>query len=750
MLPDQGRFRCVLLLTALVPCAVVLFLLSAPPSVSAQPPANPGAIPPVGLAPFPRAFITDDPGMNPTGGELPVVSEEPAEPAGRQPLPRVPLGPPRPTPAEPVARRAVQPEELPPVPLRSIETPKFPKLLDRTDPPSELIEFRDTPLHEACKLLSDQTGLKIVPSSAAGKVNVTLYLRDVRPGVALDALTKAHGLFYREDGETGIVRIFTTEEYEKDLGSFREEQTKVFTLLYPNPLEVAMAIQGAFGDRVQLTVNNQNVNGETISDLAQRFARFNLVDQQTRVLGGQNSGLGSFGGGGGFGGTGGFGGGFGGGGFGGIGGFGGFGNNGFNNFNQNNDGQDQAGDPPRKLEGLTPEQIQAIEKGGKAVDDLLRARKADIFVTTVIRNNQLIVRTADLESMERISELVAELDVPTPLVLLEVQVLALQLTDDFKSAFDYQFSDGNTVAGGYINNVESFTTGNILPPAADAGGLTRFEPLAPGPPGSIPNQNMTFQVVSSKFRMRLQMLESKNRVTQLATPLLLTANNEVSRIFIGQTIPVTLGFSPGIAVPNQIGGAGVVSQPVPITVPQNIGQSLLITPNINADRTVTLRVAQEDSSLVENGAKIPVVNGDVVQNLNIDVVRRNTVSGTIVAKDGLTVAIGGLIDENLTDTRQQVPILGKLPVVGIAFRGQQTGRQRRELVVLIRPYIFNTPHENAALSHDLISELSIHPHAPEAIGTMNSFVPPETLRADPPLTQFQKIFRFHSLVPKAY
>ncbi len=51
-------------------------------------------------------------------------------------------------------------------------------------------------------------------------------------------------LFYRDDVESGIVQIYTVEEYEKDLGSFREERTEVFTLLYPNPLEVAYAIQG--------------------------------------------------------------------------------------------------------------------------------------------------------------------------------------------------------------------------------------------------------------------------------------------------------------------------------------------------------------------------------------------------------------------------------------------------------------------------------------------------------------------------
>ena len=71
---------------------------------------------------------------------------------------------------------------------------------------------------------------------------------------------KANGLFYRIDERSGIIRISTTEEYERDLASFRDEQTRVFTLLYPNPLAVAQAIQHVFGDRVELNVRQQRLH----------------------------------------------------------------------------------------------------------------------------------------------------------------------------------------------------------------------------------------------------------------------------------------------------------------------------------------------------------------------------------------------------------------------------------------------------------------------------------------------------------
>ena len=218
--------------------------------------------------------------------------------------------------------------------------------------------------------------------------------------------------------------------------------------------------------------------------------------------------------------------------------------------------------------------------------------------------------------------------------------------------------------------------------------------------------DFTFQVVNDNFRMRMQLLEDDNRVTILNTPLLLTANNEVSRIFIGDTIPFTVGFnSPQVIVG---GNNNTTIAGSPITELRDVGQSLLITPSINADRTVTLRVIQENARRVINGGRIPVLSADgVIDNQEVDTVNRSTVSGTVVAKDGLAVVMGGLIEDEVSDRREQVPGIGKLPVLGFFFRRQDTRRMRRELIVMIRPYVFNTPSESASISQELLQQLSV-------------------------------------------
>src|SRR5262249_37664734 len=142
---------------------------------------------------------------------------------------------------------------------------------------------RDLPLEDAMRLLSQQSGLKIVPSAAAGKTRISVYLPNVKPLVAIAAITGSNRLIYRRDSATGIIRIFTLGESQQDLASFREEETKVFTLLYPNASDAAQAIRDIWGDRVRL--GTPNTDDRILLDLQRRFNRFDIVDERSLGLG---------------------------------------------------------------------------------------------------------------------------------------------------------------------------------------------------------------------------------------------------------------------------------------------------------------------------------------------------------------------------------------------------------------------------------------------------------------------------------
>ena len=639
------------------------------------------------------------------------------------------------------------------------------------------VQFDDVAMADAMKIFADETGLNIINSADAGKTRVTAFLKRVTAMDALDAIVKSNGLFYRKDDRSGIIRIATSREYERDLSTFREEETKVFTLLYPNPVAVAQVIQQILGNRVQYNAANSDLTD--LDDLSQRFNRFDLVDGRALGLGASGGsavgssqqflGNGQFGlnglganalrGGNGLNGLG-----NGNGLNGNLGLAGGVGNAlnnplGIGNFQsplgsansllRNSLGSTASNaHDGRPLNDLSSDEIQQLENqyseqgaiGNDELNRLLERKAATIFVSTIRRNNQIIVRTGDPKSMEQIEQLILQLDVPTPTVLLEVKVLRVQLTDGLNSAFEY-FAKRDNAAG-------ALSDGALNP--AFPGGASVARNLTSSLAGQVPGA-LSFQMVDSNFQFRLQLLESKNRVTALATPLILTANNEVSRIFVGDTLPFTVGFTPSQVVASVNAVNGSVSA-TPITELRDVGQSLLITPNINADRTVTLRVVEENSERVLSGASIPIPssNGNGVSSVSVDTVRRRTVSGTIVAQDGMAVAMGGLIEEQLNDSRDQIPILGELPGIGFLFRRQSTNRIRTELVVVIRPYVFNTPSESAAASRELLNELSLHPSRDIAEGTMNSFLPCDVVRADPECTERAGLFRLHNIVPKTY
>jgi len=502
------------------------------------------------------------------------------------------------------------------------------------------VDLRDIPLSEACRLLAEPSGLNIVPSQAAAARTVSLYLRNVEAKLAVDLLAQAHQLVMLEQG--GVLRLLTREEREQSKSEPREERTRYFTVLYPNVFDVALAVRNLFGRRVQFRVTENDQ--QMLIDLQDRFTRFDLINSRTQGLGSMSLGGGTLGA--------------------------------LNPQNLSNTNQDL-----RTLDGAEA-RGDSFESGALLPDP---AQGLPIHLTAARRQNKLVVRTSDQEALEQIEELVRELDVPTAMVLLEVRILSVDLSDGMSSFFEYQFNDGKL--GG------DFSTGAIapaVPPALGVGGT-----------GTTAG-NFIFQFVDAQFGARMQLLQREARVKLVSTPILLTANNEVSRLFVGREVPLNRGFSGGQVVSNQT-STSTVSGTSQIEF-RPVGTTLLITPNINADRTVTLRILQENSE-VRSTAQILVPSGNQFVEQEVGVVSSQQISGTIVAKDELAVAFGGLIEEGSDASTEKVPVLGDIPLVGRLFRRDGDSSTRREIVVVVRPFVFATPADTDQRTRTLLQGL---------------------------------------------
>ena len=143
---------------------------------------------------------------------------------------------------------------------------------------------------------------------------------------------------------------------------------------------------------------------------------------------------------------------------------------------------------------------------------------------------------------------------------------------------------------------------------------------------------------------------------------------------------------------------------------KDVGTMILVTPNINADKTVTLRLLQENSEVSPDKVDIPV-DGGSGESKSIEFVESRQIAGTFVAKDGLAVMAGGLVKEVESETYWRTPVLGSVPLLGWLFRGTEKVKRRTELIVLITPHVISTPYEGGRISRELMEALSVHPAA---------------------------------------
>ena len=425
------------------------------------------------------------------------------------------------------------------------------------------------------------------------------------------------------------------------------------TLLYPNAADIGNTIRNLFGSRVYLSISD--ADNMVADDLRRRFERFDIVDGRT-----QGIGLG---------------------------------------FSTSNNNNGEGGSSSSNSESTQQSTALPTTIG---IDTIL--------VTVLRRQNRILVRTGDDVAMIRMKDLIRRLDVPTPQVLLEVRMVAVEIGDGFESFFDYQGTKRN-VAGAFANGAVAQPT----PPS-----------LLPGGTG-LRTGDLIFQFVNDHFAARMQLLESKKRISVISSPLLLTSNNEVSRLFVGREVPLNRTFNSSSST-NTNNGTQQSNSSTQVEF-RPVGTTLLITPNINADRSVTLRIVQERSD-ADSTATLLVPSGTGFTPQEVNIVSSQTVSGTIVAKSGLAVAFGGLIEEGKRNSEEKVPLLGSIPMFGFFFRRQDRSTFRREIVVMVRPHVLSTPAESEAISRRVLGRLGVDPvstdldNAPTSAATV---IPPSFL-----------------------
>ena len=156
----------------------------------------------------------------------------------------------------------------------------------------------------------------------------------------------------------------------------------------------------------------------------------------------------------------------------------------------------------------------------------------------------------------------------------------------------------------------------------------------------------------------------------IATPTIVMLDNEEAQIEVGSEVPFLTGQYSGT------GATASAINPFQTIDRTPVGTRLMITPQINEGSGVKLIIEQETSSISQG-----------VQGAVDLVTDRRSIRTTVFVEDGSILVLGGLIDDQLREVEQRVPLLGRVPVLGALFRSQSTELKKTNLIVFIRPTI---------------------------------------------------------------
>jgi general secretion pathway protein D len=205
----------------------------------------------------------------------------------------------------------------------------------------------------------------------------------------------------------------------------------------------------------------------------------------------------------------------------------------------------------------------------------------------------------------------------------------------------------------------------------------------------------------------LQAYRKDSDVSILSTPQLLTLNNEDAEINVGKNVPYITRSDTSATVPGNVYGQSYEYK--------DVGIVLKITPNINEERFVRLKIDQQVTKLTGEQTTTPTT-------------LKRTAKTTVVIKDKETVVIGGLIDDSTDITTYQIPCLGELPFLGWLFKTRGSGREKSNLFVFITPHIIQNQAEAAAIYQKKLQDIG---NIEEGVIRMNEKKLPQKPQTDP-------------------
>lgn len=305
------------------------------------------------------------------------------------------------------------------------------------------------------------------------------------------------------------------------------------------------------------------------------------------------------------------------------------------------------------------------------------AAAADDAAVDGLATHDFIVVYDYPENLDRIADVIGQIDVRPQQVLIEATILRARLTDDNALGVDFSLLAGvdlellNSSSAG----VQNLVFGNLPNERFElfnANASTDFI-------DNIADGGLTFGVIKDHVALFIKALESVSDTTVMANPKVLALNKQQGNIIVGRrdgylTTTVT------------------ETQAVQKVEFLETGTQLSFRPLIGTDGYVRMQLKPEDSVGGLTAAQLPFE-------------QTTEVTTNIIVKDGHTILIGGLFREVTAENREQVPFAGDIPVLGNLFRSRSDELDREEVIILLTVHVIKDEEHYAQASAEHFREI---------------------------------------------
>ena len=341
-----------------------------------------------------------------------------------------------------------------------------------------------------------------------------------------------------------------------------------------------------------------------------------------------------------------------------------------------------------KAQGGPP--VAATTGGGSSNVD------ASVTIWADVATNALII-TAPPKIMRSLMAVIDKLDIRRAQVQVEALIVEIDVNKSANLGVQWiLYGQGNNVTPAAITNFPSSgSTGIVnLAAAALSGGATAAGGTAASA-ASLINTGATLAIgrynknSGTNFAAIVQALRSDGSSNIISTPSLITMNNEEAEVKVTQEIPLITG-----SYSSSTAAVGGTTSPFTTIQREEVGTILKVTPHINEGNSVQLKIEQEDSS---PGAKL-TNSADISTN-------KRSIKTTVLIEDGGIIVLGGLMSDTVSESQDRVPGLGAIPLLGNLFKSRSGSRQKKNLMVFIRPKILRDADATESTSESKYNEV---------------------------------------------